>query len=48
MQSGALDYCVQQARHAADKAILALQMLPENEVTHAMRELAEQSLSRIA
>nr|WP_314488234.1 polyprenyl synthetase family protein [uncultured Kingella sp.] len=48
MQSGALDYCVQQARHAADKAILALQMLPENEVTAAMRELAEKSLSRIA
>ena len=48
MQSGALDYCVQQAKHAADKAIAALQMLPENEITAAMRELAEKSLSRIA
>ena len=48
MQSGALDYCIQQAQHAADKAIAALQQLPENEITTAMRELAKQSLSRIA
>ena len=48
MQSGALDYCIQQAKHAVDQAISTLQMLPENEVTHAMRELAKQSLSRIA
>jgi hypothetical protein len=48
MQSGALDYCIQQAKYAVDQAISTLQMLPENEVTHAMRELAKQSLSRIA
>ena len=43
-----LDYCIQHAKHAVDQAISTLQMLPENEVTHAMRELAKQSLSRIA
>ena len=48
MQSSALDYCLEQAQQAVDKAIICLDKLPENEVTHAMRELAYQSIQRAA
>ena len=48
MQSSALDYCLEQAQQAVDKAIICLDKLPENEVTHGMRELAYQSIQRAA
>ena len=48
IESDALSYCEMQARHAVDNAISSLFRLPENEVTQAMRELAEKSLQRIA
>lgn len=47
-QSDALDYCVQQAKNAVQQAILCLNKLPENEITQAMRQMAEQSLKRVA
>lgn len=47
-QSDALNYCTEQAKIAVEKAIGCLKMLPENEVTAAMREMAEKSVARAA
>lgn len=44
--SDALDYCVNQAKMAVDKAIRCLDTLPQNEVTVAMRQMAELSVTR--
>ena len=44
--SDALDYCVNQAKMAVDKAIRCLDALPQNEVTSAMRQMAELSVTR--
>lgn len=47
-QSEALNYCMQQAQNAVNQAIACLDKLPENEVTIAMRQMAELSISRAA
>lgn len=47
-QSQALPYSIAQAEAAVAKAIAALEQLPDNEVSQAMRALAQQSLARIA
>ena len=46
--SDALAYAAQQARKAVDQALACLQNLPDNEVTRAMRQLAEESLARVS
>ncbi len=46
--SDALDYCMQQARQAVNQAIDCLKWLPENEVTIAMRQMAELSVARVS
>ncbi len=46
--SDALDYCMQQARQAVNQAIDCLKWLPENEVTTAMRQMAELSVARVS
>lgn len=46
--SDALDYCVNQAKMAVDKAIRCLDALPQNEVTVAMRQMAELSVTRVS
>lgn len=48
IHSEALAYSVQEARHAVNKAIDSLSTLPHNEVTQAMRQLAEESLARVS
>ncbi|MDK4679403.1 polyprenyl synthetase family protein [Kingella negevensis] len=47
-ESNALNYCMEQAQQAVDKAVECLKMLPENEVTHAMREMAKLSVKRVS
>lgn len=46
--SDALAYSTEQARIAVQRALASLDKLPDNEVTLAMRSLAEQSLARIS
>lgn len=46
-QSDALAYCRQEAEKAVNNAVACLAHLPDNDVRHAMRELAEQSVSRL-
>lgn len=46
--SDALAYSTEQARIAVQHALASLDKLPDNEVTLAMRSLAEQSLARIS
>ncbi len=48
MASDALPYAKAQARTAVDHAVACLSRLPDNEVTQAMRQLAEQSLARLS
>ncbi|MCF7530309.1 polyprenyl synthetase family protein [Neisseria lisongii] len=48
VNSEALPYCIAEARKAVDKAIESLAILPDNEITQAMRSLAEQSLARVS
>lgn len=45
-QSDALNYCIKQAQQAVNQAIRCLDKLPENEITAAMRALAELSVAR--
>ncbi|MDO4249119.1 MAG: polyprenyl synthetase family protein [Neisseria sp.] len=47
MHSDALAYCSAQARLAVNNALASLEKLPDNEITQAMRGLAEESLARI-
>ena len=47
-QSDALAYCIEQAKVAVDNAIDCLNALPQNEVTAAMRQMAELSVARVA
>jgi octaprenyl-diphosphate synthase len=44
--SGSLDYSRERARGFADKAMLALDPLPDNEATAALRGLAAHAVSR--
>ncbi|OUY08379.1 All-trans-nonaprenyl-diphosphate synthase [Acinetobacter populi] len=46
-KSGALDYCMQRAREETEKAIEALQALPESEYRQALENLAQLALDRI-
>lgn len=48
MASDSLEYCTTQARLAVEKAIASLNVLPKNEITEAMRLLAEYSVARIS
>lgn len=48
IHSEALSYSVNEARKAVKKAIACLSSLPDNEVTQAMRQLAEESLARVS
>lgn len=48
MASDALDYSVQQARIAVEKALACLDALPDNDITQAMRGLAQESLVRVS
>ncbi|KPN72215.1 polyprenyl synthetase family protein [Neisseria sp. 83E34] len=48
VNSDALAYSTEQARIAVQQALASLDKLPDNEVTQAMRSLAEQSLARIS
>ena len=48
VQSDALAYCVSEARKAVDEALSCLAALPDNEVSQAMRQLAEESLARVS
>jgi len=45
--SDALSYCIEQAKAAAGKAAACLDVLPDNEATRAMRQLAEVSVARV-
>ena len=45
--SDALSYCIAQAKAAAGKAAACLNVLPDNEATRAMRQLAEVSVARV-
>lgn len=47
VSSQALSYAAEEAAKAVKKAVACLDVLPDNEVTHAMRALAEQSLARV-
>ena len=47
-ESDALTYCMEQAKKAVAQAISCLRMLPENEVTVAMRQMAELSVARVS
>ena len=47
-ESDALNYCMEQAKKAVAQAISCLKMLPENEVTVAMRQMAELSVERVS
>lgn len=46
--SEALSYSVSEAKKAVEKAVTCLDILPDNEVTQAMRQLAEESLARVS
>ena len=46
--SDALAYSVNEARKAVAKALACLDTLPDNDITRAMRGLAEESLSRVS
>lgn len=48
LASDALAYCTEQARQAVERAISCLAVLPDNETTRAMRQLAELSVSRLS
>ena len=48
VNSDALAYSVEEARKAVDKAVACLDALPNNEMTQAMRQLAQESLARIS
>lgn len=48
INSDALSYCIKEARYAVEKATSYLKELPNNEVTIAMHQLAEESLARIS
>lgn len=47
-ESDALEYCMTQAKEAVSQAIHCLKRLPDNEVTQAMRQMAELSVVRAA
>ena len=47
-ESDALEYCMMQAKEAVNQAIHCLKCLPDNEVTQAMRQMAELSVVRAA
>ncbi len=48
VNSDALAYSVEEARKAVDKAVACLDALPNNEMTQAMRQLAQESLARVS
>ncbi|PSJ79778.1 polyprenyl synthetase family protein [Neisseria iguanae] len=48
VNSDALPYSVGEARKAVEKAIACLSILPQSEITEAMRQLAEESLARVS
>ncbi|OSI34375.1 polyprenyl synthetase family protein [Neisseria dumasiana] len=48
MDSQALSYAAGEAEKAVKSAVACLDVLPDNEVTRAMRALAEQSLARVS
>ncbi|KPN73600.1 polyprenyl synthetase family protein [Neisseria sp. 74A18] len=48
MDSQALPYAAGEAEKAVKSAVACLDVLPDNEVTRAMRALAEQSLARVS
>ena len=48
VNSNALSYAINEARKAVEKAVACLDILPDNEITLAMRQLAEESLARVS
>ena len=46
-QSGALDYAKAEAAKACAAAVGCLKALPQNDITHALQQLAEQSVARL-
>lgn len=48
VHSDALPYSINEARKAVEQAIACLSKLPDNEITQAMRQLAEESLARVS
>ena len=48
LNSDALPYSINEARKAVEKAVACLNALPDNEITLAMRQLAEESLARVS
>lgn len=48
IRSEALQYSTNEARKAVEKAVASLSILPDNEFTQAMRQLAEESLARVS
>jgi octaprenyl-diphosphate synthase len=48
VNSNALHYAINEARKAVEKAVACLDILPDNEITLAMRQLAEESLARVS
>ncbi|ASK27683.1 polyprenyl synthetase family protein [Neisseria chenwenguii] len=48
VNSDALAYSVGEARKAVEQAVACLNALPQNEITEAMRQLAEESLARVS
>ena len=48
VNSNALPYAINEARKAVEKAVACLDILPDNEITLAMRQLAEESLARVS
>ena len=47
-ESDALEYCMMQAKEAVSRAIHCLDFLPDNEITQAMRQMADLSVERAA
>ena len=48
VNSNALPYCIEEARKAVNRATECLKQLPNNEITQAMQQLAEESLARVS
>ncbi|STZ75835.1 polyprenyl synthetase family protein [Bergeriella denitrificans] len=48
VNSDALAYSVGEARKAVEQAVACLAVLPDNEITQAMRSLAQESLARVS
>ncbi|QEY24625.1 octaprenyl diphosphate synthase [Neisseria animalis] len=48
VNSEALEYATSEARKAVEKAVACLDVLPDNDITQAMRQLAQESLVRVS